>query len=262
VTEAWSDFHLRFSRLRPPQAVTADMAARMAAAVAGHDERVLLLGVTPALTEIGRSLVAVDRSIEMIRRVWPGNDRRRQVLQADWRSMELDGEFTAVIGDGSFNCLHHPDDYTRVWARIGRMLRRGGRIGLRFFVTPEACESLDDLVEATRAGRVESAHALKWRLAMAMAAESGKANVPAIDILAEFNRRFPQRLELVQLTGWAADDIGLFDAYERSSDVISFPTLGQIKKTIPPGFSDMRLLPSGDYDLAERCPLLTMNRDG
>lgn len=56
MSRAWNEFHKRWPMLKPPQAVTPDIAARIAAAVAGHDRHVLLLGVTPPLAGIGLSL--------------------------------------------------------------------------------------------------------------------------------------------------------------------------------------------------------------
>lgn len=255
---AWSDFHLRFPRLRPPQAVTPEMAAHAAAAVAGHDARVLQLGVTPALSGIGRELVAVDRSPNMITRVWPGDDGRRRAIEADWRSMDPGGDFSAVIGDGSFNCVSYPIDYELVFDRLVAILRRPAVFAVRFFVTPEACESVEALAEATRSGDVESIHALKWRLAMAIVAEQGEVNISAVDILARFERLFPDRAMLMRQTGWSIEEIETLDFYRGSSDVLSFPTIAQIAAVVPPGFSQPSLLSSGSYDLSDRCPLVTM----
>ncbi len=262
MSRAWSDFHLRFPRLRPPQAVTQDMAAHAAAAVAAHDDRVLLLGVTPALSMIGRELVAVDRSPKMIELVWPGDDGRRRVVEADWRAMEPGGSFSAVVGDGSFNCIGYPHDYAAVFARLATILRRPARFAVRFFVTPDRCESVEELEQATRTRGVESIHALKWRLAMAIVAERGEINLAAIDILARFDALFPDREVLARQTGWALDEIETLDFYRGSADWLSFPTIAQIRSTIPPGFSEPRLLPSGDYDLSERCPVVTMDWTG
>ncbi len=259
MSEAWSEFHLRFPSLRPPQSVTPDTAARVAAALEGHDDRVLLLGVTPALTGIGRSLVAVDRSANMIANVWPGDDARRHVVEADWRAMDPGGDFSAVIGDGSFNCLAWPGDHAAAFARLGALLRPGARFVLRFFVTPEPCERIAALADATQAGQVESIHALRWRLGMALCAERGAVNIPVTDIYALFERLFPDRALLAGQTGWTIDEIGTIDFYRASPDIISFPTMRQIRAAVPPGFSDVRLLSSGDYDLAERCPLVVMD---
>lgn len=262
MSKGFSDFHLRFPRLRPPQAVTADMAAHTATAADGHHQRVLLLGVTPALTVIGRELVAVDRSPKMIANVWPGDDGRRRVAEADWRWMDPGGDFSAVIGDGSFNCLVYPAGYEQVLARLTVLLRRPARFAVRFFVTPDPCESVEALGEATLAGWVESIHALKWRLAMAIVAEQESANIAVTDILSRFDALFPDRTELARQTGWTIDEIETLDFYRGSSDVLSFPSVTQIEAVIPAGFANVRLLKSGEYDLAERCPVVTMDWTG
>lgn len=262
MSEAWSEFHLRFPRLRPPQSVTPETAARAAAALEGHDDRVLLLGVTPALTDIGRELVAVDRSANMIATVWPGDSDRRHVVQADWRVMAPGGDFSAVIGDGSFNCVSYPDDYIAVFARLQTLLRPGARFVLRFFVTPEPCETVAALAEATRAGQVESIHALRWRLGMALCAERGEVDIAVTQIHALFDRLFPDRAELAARSGWTMDEIGTIDFYCESPDRLSFPTLTQIRAVVPPGFANLRAIGSGDYDLAERCPLVVIDWAG
>lgn len=263
MTEAWADFHRRWPLLRPPQAVTQELAARFAAALDVDDERVLLLGVTPALAGIGRSLVAVDRSANMIANVWPGDDQRRRVVEADWRSMDPGGRpFSAVIGDGSLNCTAYPDDYRAVFARLAALLRGGARFVLRFFVTPDACESVDALAKAVLAGRVESVHALRWRLAMAACAERGSVNIAVTEILALFDRLFRDRAALASVTGWTMAEIATLDFYRDSPDWLSFPTIAQIRATVPKGFSDLRLVSSGEYPLSERCPLVTMEWRG
>jgi hypothetical protein len=263
MTEAWAEFHKRFPLLEPPQAVTPDLARRFAAALAGRDERVLLLGVTPALAGIGRELVAVDWSPNMIAKVWPGDDAHRWVVEADWRSMRPGAAaFTAAIGDGSLNCTAYPHDYAAVFARLAALLGQQGRIALRFFVTPDHCESVDALAAATLSGRIESVHALKWRLAMAACAERGIVNIPVVEILALFNRLFPDREALGRATGWTPEEIATLDFYRGTADVLSFPTMAQIRVTVPAGFSEPLLLSSGDYPLAERCPLVVMEWTG
>ena len=260
MSQPWAEFHRRFPLLRSPQLVTPEIAANIAAALGGRDERVLLLGVTPALAGIGDALTAVDRSPNMIAHVWPGDDERRQVVEADWRSMEPDGSpFSAVIGDGSFNCLAWPDDYATLFARLGTLLDRPARFVVRFFVTPDVCEGIDALAAATLAGAVESVHALKWRLGMAACAEAGRANIPVVEIRALFDRLFSDREALARRTGWTMEAIAMIDFYRDSPDVISFPTMAQIAATVPAGFSAPLPIASGDYDLAERCPLVTMD---
>lgn len=263
MTQPWSEFHKRWFKLQPPQRVTDEVAARFAAAVARHDDHVLLLGVTPQLAGIGRKLTAADRSENMIASVWPGDDARRQVVKTDWRDMTFAGRpFSAVIGDGSFNCLDYPNDYRTVLARLGNALSAGAQFAVRFFMTPAHCESLDALAQKTRSGDVESVHALKWRLAMADVTERGDPNIAVARIRDLFNTLFPDRTALARQTGWSAEDITTIDNYRESPDRLSFPTEAQLRAVIPPAFCDLRLVASGRYDLAERCPIATMTFAG
>lgn len=263
MTQPWSEFHKRWFKLQPPQRVTDEVAARFGAAVAGHDRHVLLLGVTPQLAGIGAKLTAVDRSENMIASVWPGDDARRRAIHADWRGMTFSGPpFTAVIGDGSFNCLEYPGEYEIVLGRIAAALAPGARFVLRVFMTPAPCESLDALVQKTRSGNVESMHALRWRLAMAAVTQAGDPNIPVICIRDLFDEKFPDRAALARETGWSEADIETIDNYRDSPDRVSFPTEAQLRSIVPKVFSGVRLLPSGRYDLAERCPLVTMTFTG
>ncbi len=263
MSQAWDQFHKRWPHLKPPQAVTPDIAARIAAAVEGYDRRVLLLGVTPQLAGIGRELVAVEHNSNMIANIWPGDDARRQVVEADWTRMHPGGApFTAVIGDGSLNCIDHPGAYQALFARLAVLLRAPARFVVRFYITPDYCESVAALTEATRAGQVESIHPFRWRLAMAMAAEQGDATLATADLHARFDEVFPDRGKLMRETGWTMDEIEVMDLYRGSDARYSFPTVAQIRATVPAGFTNFRLLDSGDYPLAERCPLVAIDWEG
>lgn len=263
MSQAWNEFHKRWPLLKPPQAVTPDTAARIAAAIESHDERVLLLGVTPPLAGIGDSLVAVEQSANMIANIWPGDNERRRAVEADWLRMEFGGDrFSAVIGDGSLNCIGWPGDYQALFARLAVLLRAPARFVVRFYVTPDPCESVAALVDATRAGQVVSIHPFRWRLGMAMAAEQGDANVAPADMLARFDAAFPDRGKLMRETGWTMDEIEVMDLYRGSDARYSFPTVAQIRATVPAGFTNFRLLDSGAYDLAERCPLVAIDWEG
>lgn len=260
MTSAWSEFHRRWPALKPPQSPTPEVAVRIAAALDGHDERVLLLGVTPALAGIGRSLVAADRSPRMIAEVWPGDDHRRSVVAADWRTMEpVGGPFSAAIGDGSLNCVNWPGEIEAVFARLAGLLCRPARTVFRVFMTPDDCEGIDALATAVLAGRVESFHALKWRLGMAACAEQGRVNIGVEAIGRLFDRLFPDRDALARRTGWGGDDIATIDFYRDSPDMLAFPTLDQLRAVIPAGCPAPRLIASGDYPLAERCPLVVID---
>ena len=57
--------------------------ANVELAIAGTRGRILLLGVTPELSVLGESLIAVDNSPQMIEAVWPGELRGDRLIYAD-----------------------------------------------------------------------------------------------------------------------------------------------------------------------------------
>lgn len=257
----WNDYHRRWSRLSAPLRPDADIVRGFEEHVAGRDERVLLLGVTPELAHIGRSLVAIDRSEAMIAHIWPGDTPRARAHKADWLSLPLaDGSFTAVIGDGSLSTICCPGDYRIFFAQVTRVLQPGGVLVLRLFLSPDKSEQRAALREDVLAGGCASFHAFKWRLAMAATAETGDPNIAVTAIRDVFNAMFPDRAMLAEKTGWSSDEIETIDVYANSPDVYSFPNFAQLRETIPDSFVNIRLAPCGHYPLAERCPFLVLER--
>jgi hypothetical protein len=254
--DAWEAFHRRWSRLKPPLRAAPEVVAAISCAIDGFDSDVLLLGVTPELANLGRQLTALDWSESMIGHIWPGDGPDRTAMLADWRAIPDAGrKFTAVIGDGSFNCLTLPD-VTVVFGQLAKVLARPARLAVRAYVTPSPCESLADVRRAAMAGEAGGFHGFKWRLAMALAAEAGSAEVAVADVHARFEALFPDRAALAAAAGWSVETIAEIDAYAGSDAVYIFPTEAELLAAIPPVFSKPRLAYSGPYDLAERCPIL------
>jgi hypothetical protein len=111
-------------------------------------------------------------------------------------------------------------------------------------------------------GRIRSFHAFKWHLAMAIATEAGDPNVRVERIHEVFNEAFPDRALLAGAAGWREEDIATIDVYRGSWEVYSFPTFAQFRATLPEGLVNLRQVPTGSYELAERCPLVTMDVAG
>ena len=226
----------------------------MRRAVAGRGRRVLLLGVTPELAVLGEDLVAVDNSQRMIDRVWPGDDQGRRAILGDWTALPFpDASFDAVIGDGSLNSAAEAMD--RVLAEVRRILAPDGTAVFRIFASPEAPESLAQIQEDASGGW-GNVHALKWRIAMALAASAPGAVVPVATILAEFNRLFPDRAELALRTGWSGDEIETLDAYAGADHSLGYPTAAQMIAIAAPMLGQPQVLAGTGYPLAERCPTM------
>lgn len=256
LTTTWTTFHRRWARLRPPLRPNAEVVRAIGEAIAGRAARVLLLGVTPELADLGDETVALDASPGMITHVWPGDTLRRLAVRGDWRAMpDLGGRFSAAIGDGSL-CAIDLADYAGLFAGLERVLTRGARLAIRLYETPEIGESLGDVRRAALAGEIAGFHALKWRLAMALASETGDANVSLTRIHQAFERAFPDRFALGAATGWGLETIAEIDDYAGSDGRLSFPTRTALLASLPARLANPRFVASGTYELAERCPIL------
>ena len=242
--------------MRPDEAIV----AAFHGALAGHRERVLLLGVTMELANIGAETIATDHSQTMIAHVWPGDTPSRHAVNADWQALPFPpAHFSAAVGDGSLSAVGYPDGQRGIMAQLSRIVRPGGRFVARLFQAPDKGETVAKVRGAAMAGEIRSFHAFKWRLAMAIVAEAADPNIKVQRILDVFQREFPDRPALAKAAGWPTEDIDTIDVYRGSPDVYSFPTFDQLCATIPQSFAEPRLQPVGAYELAERCPFLILD---
>lgn len=266
----WPRHALQWSLVGPPLRPSEDDVALAMAEVQswsarhGRPARVLLLGVTPELATMplppGATLHAVDRSPSMIAHIFPAKARARGVTAAvaDWHQLpHIDGAFDLVLGDGCLTCGRFPEDYRKVAVEARRVLVAQGRMLMRLFTSPERAESLDDVARAVEQGTVHSFHALKWRIAMAIAPQT--RNVAVTDIAVAFERLFPERSALSARTGWAIEEIATIDAYRGSDVVYSFPTEAETVASLQPELVVVERH-AASYELGERCTRLSFRR--
>jgi SAM-dependent methyltransferase len=253
----WANFadgyHLLLSPLQPG----AEDVARTRAAIHGRDGRTLMLGVTPALAELGKWLIAVDASARMVAEIWPGDDHRRHALRADWLNLPIsDAAMDAVIGDGSLNSVD--DALPGLFLEVRRVLAPHGIAAFRLFCAPDQPETLEAIRQDIADGWVGNFHALKWRIAMALAAQDVDAIVAVETIRQTFDRLFPNRLALCKTTGWNRESVDTIDYYRGASHRICFPTIGFIRRVAMRAFSSVSVRPAQGYPLAERCPTIVL----
>jgi SAM-dependent methyltransferase len=224
--------------------------------------RIVVMGVTPELVKLpwpDRSdLLALDHSAEMIARVWEPHPRiQSSVRQARWQAMPLENNSVdVVVGDGSLNVLPRLEDYAGLYAEVARVLRPGGGLIVRCFVRPDVPEPMGEVVKAALNGQIQSFHALKWRVAMALGV-GPDYSVAVSDIHAAFNRHFPDRNRLAELAGWAPETIDTIDAYQGAATRYTFPTLDALRIAAA-GLLDTKPPRYGGYELSGRCPTLLM----
>jgi SAM-dependent methyltransferase len=198
----------------------------------------------------------------MIGALWPRNSGGKIAIQADWLHLPLrEGSCDACIGDGSLNFFDCPSRYGVFFDQVQRVLRPGGRFALRVFVRPDAGESCAAVCAQAMQAGIGSFHAFKWRLAMAIAAEAGDSNVRVAEIRIVFTKLLPDREKLAAASGWSLEQIATIDAYKDAVASYSFPTLSELRGSVPAGFKEIDLK-YGSYELAERCPMLVLERTG
>jgi SAM-dependent methyltransferase len=250
------NLHRRWAGLKPPLRPDARVVGALREVTAAHARRVLLLGVTPELADIGETTVAVDMSEEMIAAAWPGDTDTRRAIRGNWLDMPLrEREFSAVIGDGSLVFVPL-DTYGRLLDQLRRLLLPDARLAVRVYETPEACETVVELRDQVMQGMRMGFHAFKWRLAMAIVAETGLASIPVALIHSVFELEFDDRSALAAASGWSLEEIAEIDQYAGQESVFSFPTRAELLAELSPHLTNPRFLASGSYELAERCPIL------
>lgn len=251
----WPLHAQRWAQVGPPLRPSAEDVAFVRAALP-EGARMLVLGVTPELVALpAREVVAVDRDPAMIEALFtPGPGRR--ALQGDWRALPVEAaSFDAASGDGCASFFAFPDGYHAFAEELARVLRPGGVLSLRVFVSPDAPESLAEVDAGLDA--VQGFDALKWRIAMALLSPDRSVAVTAIR--AGFEELAPDRVAFAARKGWPLEKVAVIDHYRGSPAVYSFPRLGEVRACFDPWFEETACA-VGRYELAERCPTLVWRR--
>lgn len=259
MTSHWEKLQRHWSLLGPPLKPPPEAVDAYRDILRPRDAEVVLLGVTPELADLGRTVVALDESEQMIAMVWPGDTASRRAIRGSWFDMPFeDATVGLVAGDGCVSVLDTPATRARFFAEVARVLRPGGRAALRAFASPEAPEPLDAVRVRALGGGVSSFHELKWRVAMARAAGHCGRTIAVRSIREAFEATFPDREELCDATGWDLATVGTIDAYAESPAIYSFPTAQAFAAEARRFFDDVRVLSSGNYPFAEQCPMLVL----
>jgi len=254
----WQTHAKQWSRIASPLRPNDEDVRTIRQALEPGGGNYLILGVTPEFAGLPGRMAAIDHSAAMIEAVWPGNLYGRSAVQGNWLQLPFGaGVFDAIIGDGCLTLLSYPQQYIGLFDQLRRVLGSRGKVLLRAFASPDESESSTMVCREALDGRIGSFHAFKWRLAMAMVKEAESPNISVDDIHQAFCHRFPDRKILAAATGWNMEDIGTVDAYHASPTSYSFPTLTQLRQSLPEDFRETRLA-YGSYELAARCPILLL----
>jgi SAM-dependent methyltransferase len=251
----WQGFAQRWNRLGSPLRPCAEDVENFRHAIGNDPGRCLLLGVTPELAELTPKLTAIDNSAAMIAALWHG---RQRAILGDWLEMPFAANsFDTVIGDGCLVLLALPTQHERFFEQLAKVIAPDSKILLRVFVSPEQPETREHVCREALGGKMKSVHAFKWRLSMAIASESPDYTLCVAETAATFDRLIPDRKALAAATGWGADEIETIDFYRGSDARYCYPTLSQVRKSIPSSLKEVEMV-YGTYELAGCCPILVL----
>ena len=214
---------------------------------------VLLCGVTPEIASMhwpaGTRLWAVEKSLAMIREVWPANaSPGKQALQGEWTCLPFaPHSFDIVIGDGCLTSLKYPQQQSHFLEEVHSVLRSNGIMIMRYFVQADDPERPEVVFADLREGRIGSFHAFKWRLAMSLQANASEG-VRVDDIWRKW-------AAANVTTGCPNEAVNTIGTYRGSDHRLTFTTLGQIRDLHAGLFEEKSCIVCG-YELAERCPIM------
>ena len=228
-------------------------------------DRALLLGVTPELAALHRSvgIVAVDRCEAMVQQVLytqtkdNGHSQDCVPLIGNWTSLPLkDHSVPLVLGDGVLLFYDFVDGVNRLLTELTRVLMHDGYLLLRVFISGPRKESLNELSSALARGEVANFHIYKWRLAMALQ-ENLRQGVKPCELLEVFNRIHADRQALALAMNWPLNEINTIDAYRNVSQPYYFPTFAELQSAITPYFT-IQSISWPDYDFGQYCPRIAL----
>ena len=224
-----------------------------------------MLGVTPELFHLrwpkGTDLLAVDRSREMVRAVWPGS--ADQVLLANWVPMPLAGRSRdLVLCDGGLMLLEYPHQQEALAAELRRVIRTGGYCILRLFAPPAHRESVEQVIGGLRRGEIPDLNVLKYRLWLALHHDP-VAGIRPHRVWELIHQAADGDLEgLAKRLGWPVPHMLALEGHRNSSARYCLSGVEEVEKIFcgaDAGFS-LQSVGYPDYPLGDACPTVVLAR--
>ena len=261
MSNHWDTYDQHWQRIAAPLRPTPEMVQIFERVLQPAGRLVLLLGVTPELRNLSTRMLAVDASAAMIAGVWPGNEGSRKALLGDWLDLPVGAtSIDRIAGDGCLSALDTSRARRKLLAEVARVMKPGGTAAIRLFAGPEKFEDLKTIRDAALERSIGNFHALKWRVAMAGATKDADRSIPVQRILDTIDDLFPDRDALSAVTGWSRDSIDTVEVYRGSDMSYSFASTEMLAEEASDYFGDVSLAATGNYPLAERCPLLVLRQ--
>jgi hypothetical protein len=223
------------------------------------DGDIFLLGVTPEIANSYDSVIAVDRDIKMIEKVWPGDTDTKSATNSSWETFLTSKKFDGIIGDVALTLLADKKSITTFNKKTFDMLKSGGTVAQRIFHKPKEIITRNMLIDMLSKPATVNFNAFKWMMFMCYAEET-HSKIKLSNILKLFNQICPIREIAAKDTGWSIDDINTIDLYKDSDWEVIVMSKKEWLETVPKGSIKVQFTYNDDYDLAELCPILSYGK--
>jgi len=122
-------------------------------------------------------------------------------------------------------------------------------------VRPTKRETPDAVFADLRANRIQSFHAFKFRLAMALQ-ENAETGVAVSEVFSAWKRARIDMDSLLAMTGWQRETVEMIYLYEGKTSRLAFPTVAELESVMSEHFDTLetRYL---DYEMGDCCPIIT-----
>jgi hypothetical protein len=127
--------------------------------------------------------------------------------------------------------VKYPGEYRELARSLQHLLSPAGICAFRFFLRPTPAESIDQVVEDLRAGRIGSFHVFKRRAGIALQ-ESAEQGIAVRRVWEWWVQSGITAEELTAHYGWRPETIATIESYREGRDVFTFPTLAEVRAAL------------------------------
>ncbi|OHV90485.1 hypothetical protein ORS3428_01955 [Mesorhizobium sp. ORS 3428] len=260
MSDLWANLFRTWDLIKAPLRPHPDVVEVMKRELRTEDAEMVLFGVTPEFSKLGKSLVAVDANPNMIGALWIGDDATRRAVVGNWLDLPLtDGSVDAIAGDGCLSAVISEAQRLRCLQEMARVLKPGGRAAIRLFARPKQTEPLEAIKADALAGRIKALAEIVLRTALSLPAAAPDYGLKMSTVLDGINEMFGDRTELMAAGGWQPGSFAFIDLYKGSDTICCWLSEDIHVAEASRYFDDVRLVASGDYPVAERCPVLVVS---
>lgn len=259
MSDLWANLFRMWDLIKAPLRPHPDVVEAMKLALRTDGADMALFGVTPEFARLGKSLVAIDANPHMIGALWIGDEADRRAIVGNWLELPLpDSSIDTIVGDGCLSAVVSEAQRLKCLQEMARVLKPGGRAGIRLFARPKQTELLDAIKADALAGRMKAIAEIVLRTALSLPVSAPDHGLRMSAVLDAIDDMFGDRKELMAATGWQPGAFAFIDLYRGSDTICCWLNEDIHVAEASRYFADVRLVKSGNYPVAERCPILVV----